>query len=62
MHVGNEPCTPVDMVIGGEPGVSTIEVVELRSNPAFPGVAGHSELTDNLGRLEENDYCWGPII
>ena len=37
--VGNGPLIPVGIFIVGLSGVNIVEVVELRSNPALPGVA-----------------------
>ena len=37
--VGNGPLPPVGVFIVGLSGVNIVEVVELRSSPALPGVA-----------------------
>ena len=37
--VGNGPLISVGILIVGLSGVNIVEVVELRSNPALPGVA-----------------------
>ena len=43
--VGNGPLTPVGIFIVGLSGVNIVEVVELRSSPALPGVALMSSAT-----------------
>ena len=43
--VGNGPLTPVGIFTVGLSGVNIVEVVELRSSPALPGVALMSSAT-----------------
>ena len=43
--VGNGPLIPVGIFIVGISAVNIVEVVELRSSPAFPGVALMSSAT-----------------
>ena len=47
--VGNGPLTPVGIFIVGLSGVNIVEVVELRSSHALPGVALMSSV---MGRRE----------
>ena len=53
--VGNGPLTPVGIFTVGLSGVNIVEVVELRSSPALPGVALISSV---MGRR----VCMGSML
>ena len=49
--VGTGPLTPVGIFIVGLSGVNIVEVVELRSSPALPGVALMSSVMGRRVRM-----------